>query len=85
MQINLTCHRRPNRDSLLRLADEPFNGVAGYNVKPELNFFITVSISLEICDLDRGCYGYSIPLLVSFKTTVTCGSTQVVKGAAGVL
>jgi len=41
-----------------------------------------VSISLEICDLDRLCYGYSIPLLVSFKTMGSGGSTQVVKGTA---
>jgi hypothetical protein len=82
--INQTCHRRPNRDSLLRLADEPFNGIAGYNIKPELYFFITVSISLKICDLDRGCNGCSVPLLVlSFKTAGTGGSTQVVKGTAG--
>jgi len=70
---------------MLRLADEPFNGIAGYNIKPELNFFITMSISLEIRDLDRGCYGCNIPLLVRFKTTGTGGNMQVVKRTAVVL
>lgn len=44
-----------------------------------------MSISLKICDLDRGRYGCNIPLLVRFKTMGTGGNMQVVKGTAGAL